>query len=261
MNLGELVTELRDNILHDRSDRVSGASDQLWSDATLVRYINEAERRFALQTLVLRDATTPEVTQVTIVAGQTEYTLHSSVIGIVSAKVEGDTADLARSGHGVLDTYRSPDPIFWDTSQFATLPPGKPLAFTTDETLSGDERSSTSVVTMRLWPKPSAAHDGTKVLLRVVRLPTKPLKLATSGALADAHQTPEIPMIHHLEMLDWAAYLALRIVDLDKGAPARAAEFRQSFEEHVRRARTTVMRKLFAPQPWGFGRSAWSWEK
>ena len=261
MNLGELVTELRDNILHDRSDQVSGASDYLWSNATLVRYINEAERRFATLSLILRDSTTPEVTQVPLVAGQTTYTLHPSVLGVISAKLAGDPADLARAGHGVLDTYRSPDPYFWDTSQFSTLPPGKPLAFTTDESVTADDRGSQSVVTLRVWPAPTADYAGVNVLLRVVRLPLNPLKLASDGTIASSRQVPEVPELHHLEMLDWAAYLALRIVDLDKGTPARAGEFRQSFEEHVKRARSVVMRKLFTPQPWGFGRAGFAWEK
>jgi hypothetical protein len=47
MELSDLLDELRNNILYDRSDSVSGDPDQLWSDATLVRYINEAQRRFA----------------------------------------------------------------------------------------------------------------------------------------------------------------------------------------------------------------------
>ena len=261
MNLGELITELRDNILHDRSDQISGTTDYLWSNTTLTRYINEAERRFAALSLVLRDGTTPEVTQVTLVAGQNEYTLHSSILGVISARLEGDPADLARSGHGVLDTYRSPDPYFWDTSQFTTLPPGKPLVFTTDETIAADDFGSQSVVTLRLWPAPTADYAGQKVLLRVVRLPLEPLRMASDGTLASSKQVPEVPELHHLEMLDWAAYLALRIVDLDKGSPARAAEFRRSFEEHVKRARSVVMRKLFTPQPWGFGRAGFAWER
>ena len=51
MNLGDLLEELRENILHDRSDRIAGDTDQLWSDRTLVRYINEAERKMAREAL------------------------------------------------------------------------------------------------------------------------------------------------------------------------------------------------------------------
>ena len=62
-------------------------------------------------------------------------------------------------------------------------------------------------------------------------------------------------------MLDWAAYLALRIVDVDAGMPSRANEFRASFEDHVKNARNSAMRKLFAPLQWGFGRNGFTWER
>ena len=57
MNLGELLQELRCNVLHDRSDQVAGGSDYLWSDETLVRYIDEAHRRFARRSWIIRDNT------------------------------------------------------------------------------------------------------------------------------------------------------------------------------------------------------------
>jgi hypothetical protein len=73
MKLGDLLSELRLNILNDRSDRIDGDSDYLWTDETLVRYINEAQRRFACRSLVIRDATTPEVVDVVLETGVTEY--------------------------------------------------------------------------------------------------------------------------------------------------------------------------------------------
>lgn len=252
MNLGELLDELRNNILHDRSDRIEGSSDYLWTDATLKRYINEAQRRFARKGLILRDGKTPEVTEVTLVTNQTEYTLHQSVLGVISAKLVGDPADLARAGHAALDTYRQPDSYYFDPSQLSSLQPGKPLAFSTDETLGADDNDSVGAISLRIYPAPTAAYNGQKIKLRVVRLPIDPL---TSNA-----QVPEIPEDHHLEMLDWAAYLALRIVDHDAGNPGRANEFRASFEDHVRNARNSAMRKLFAPLQWGFGRNGFTWD-
>ena len=63
MNLGELLSTLRGPILNDRSARVAGSSDYLWTDEQLVLFINEAQRRFAAKSLILRDGTTPEVTE------------------------------------------------------------------------------------------------------------------------------------------------------------------------------------------------------
>lgn len=253
MNLRDLLSELRNNILNDRSDSVSGDPDQLWTDATLVRYINEAQRRFATRGLVIRDNTTAEVVNVTLVAGVTEYTLHPAVIAVVSAKKSGETKDLVRTGHSVLNAYTTPSTDNWDLSLLATMPPGPPLAYTTDETLAEDDDGTISAVVLRIYPQPDAAAAGTVIKLRVIRRPLENLVVGNLSAV------PEIPVDHHIEMLDWAAYLALRIVDQDAGNMPRAEKFAASFEAHVQNARKLVLKKMFVPQGWGFGRGGWSW--
>lgn len=249
MKLIDLLSELRTNILNDRSARSSGASDYLWTDETLVRYINEAQRRFAVRSLILRDSSTPEVVKVTLKTGQSEYALHPSIIAVLSAKLPDRQRDLARSGHGVLTGATT----FTDTWDLVTTTPSCPQVFATDEQIVESDDGSTSAVSMRLYPAPSADFNNVVVSLRVVRKPIEDLVINNLTA------SPEIPADHHLEMLDWAAYLALRIVDHDAGDPRRAAEFAATFESHVQAARTMVMRKLFAPKPWGFGRGGWSW--
>lgn len=247
MNLSDLLSELRNNILHDR------ATPYLWSDATLVRYINEAQRRFAIKGLVIRDSSTAEVVNLTLVAGQTQYTLHSSIIAVISAKVSTLQNDLVRTGHFVLGGYNADNRITWD-STVDTVAPGPPLAYSTDEQVVEGDSGTVNAVSMRVYPVPSVAAAGTVINLRVVRKPIDDFTTANLGAV------PEIPEEHHLEMLDWAAYLALRIVDQDAGSPKRADEFAGAFEVHVIEARKLVMRKLFAPKSWGFGRGGWSWE-
>lgn len=253
MNLGELLSELRENILHDRSDRVSGSSDYLWSDATLVRYINEAQRRFARHSLCLRDSTNEDVTILRLKNGVDEYALHQSVIAVMSARMPPLTRDLARVGHSMLSGYRPPDTLWFDPVS-DTLPPGRPQAFSTDEGTVADDNDSAGVISMRMYPVPGPTEDGQTIRLRVVRLPVEPFVLSSKTSV------PEIPEDHHLEMLDWAAYLALRVVDHDAGDPARANEFRASFEAACLDARKSAMRKMFAPQPWRFGANGFAWE-
>jgi len=255
MQLGDLLAELRENILHDRSNRVAGDSDLMWSDATLVRYINEAQKRFAREGLVIRDANNGVTASLALQTDVDEYACHPSVLAVISARITGDQADLARTGHSALDQYRQPDPHFFDVNSLSRLESGKPLAFTTDEYLSEDSRGRSTAVTVRFYPTPNADYNGTEVKLRVLRMPVYDL------TTADMCAEPEIPEVHHLEMLDWAAYLALRVVDLDAGMPDRAMEFRASFEDHVRRARRAAMRKLFAPHHWGFGRNGFVWDQ
>lgn len=251
MKLSDLLDELRSNILNDRG-LSTGASDKLWSDTTLVRYINESQRRFARRGLVIRDATTPEVVQVKLQTSVDEYLLHPSIIAVMSARLTGEVRDLARTSHNVLNvTPQTTDN--WDMSLATTIAPNKPVAFTTDEQLTEDDDGTISTVTLKLFPAPSSDYNNVILNLRVVRMPLDDLTTSNLSAV------PEIPADHHLDMLDWAAYLALRIVDEDAGDPVRAKEFAQAFETHVQEARTLVMKKLFAPQPWGFGRNGWAW--
>src|SRR5579884_185955 len=237
MRVGDLLEELRENILHDRSDQVDGnASDRLWSDKTLVRYINEAQRRFCRRALILRDGSTPDVTQVELTAGVDQYALHPSVIAVLSCRRSTDRIDMTRAGHDAFSAYRVPDFRLFDPSTISNLPPGKPLAWSTDEELTADDEGSVTVVNLRLYPAPSSAFLD-NLQLRVLRLPLQDL------TVDDLEAIPEIPEQHHLEILDWAAYLALRIDDIDAGSSNRAKEFRDSFEDHVNTARKEMMRK------------------
>lgn len=252
MKLSDLLSELRVNILNDRSDRVAGSADYLWTDQTLVRYINEAQRRFARKGLVIRDASTAEVVQVKLLTGIDEYQLHPAILSVLSARLTSEVRDLARVSHDQLNlTPRTDDN--WDISLATSIQPGKPVAFTTDEEIAMDDDGSMSVVSLRIFPAPSADYNNTILRLRVARMPLDDLTPDNLSAI------PEIPSDHHLEMLNWAAYLALRIVDEDAGNPQRAIEFAQTFDNHVQEAREMVERKLFAPQPWGFGRNGWAW--
>lgn len=253
MTLQDLLDELARDMLRDRSDLMSGPDDYLWSDEQLVRYINEAENMLARQGLVIRDATTASVVQVTTVESIDQYTLHPSIVAVISAKFDGDPSDLARAGHSAFSTYHQPDPLFWDTAQLSTLPPGKPLAFSTDEQL--DKKSGkTGVVNMRVYPEPSADYAGLILKMRVCR---KPLKALT---LDDLEASPEVPEEYHLGLLDWAAYRALRNVDSDAGAVERADKYKEAFDAMVAQAKKDALRKLFAPLQWGFGNNGFSWE-
>ena len=250
MNLGELRKELRDNILHDRSDAAEGDSDLLWSDDTLNRYINQAQRRFARGSLILRTKD-DKYGLVRCVEGQAEYILDPLVIAVIGCKQGTDIADLARAGHSAFNQINQPDPYFFDPSSLSSIPPGKPVAFSTDEELVADDGDALQQVKLRIYPAPKAPSTD-DFHLRVIRLPNK---------LEDDEQECEIPEDYQLDMLDWAAYLALRIVDRDSEDAGRAKERRDAFEAAVKAAKNETMRKLFTPQQWGFGRNGFSWER
>lgn len=254
MTLDALLELLRESILNDRTDRTSGSSDYLWTDKTLVTFINEAQRRFAVKSFCLRDAATPECCRIKLVAGQAVYPVHKSVLSVMSAKRPEQEGDILRVGHSLFSQWRGTSERWADPANYTALQPGHPIAFSTDEAVNDIDGDSFEQISLRVYPRPSAAMEGEIVQLRVVRKPIETLTLSAKQA------TPEIPEDHHIEMLDWAAYLALRIVDDDAGSPVRAREFAQSFEASVTEGRKAAMRKMFAPTGWGFGRGGFSWD-
>jgi hypothetical protein len=256
MTLGELLLFLRESILNDRTDRTSGSSDYLWTDNTLVTFINEAQRKFAVESLILRDGTTDAATLVPLVVGQTIYDLHPAVIAVLSAQSLNSQVGLTRVGHSIFTMFRNPTDRWAEPGQYSVLPPGATQAFSTDEAVASNLTGNFSSITMRIFPAPSLASvtASPTIRLRVIRKPLIPFSLTRPD------QVCELPDDHHIEMLDWAAYMALRIVDDDAGNEGRAQEFVASFEDHVTKAKKLAMAKMFAPTGWGFGRGGFSWD-
>lgn len=288
MNLGDLLLTLRRDILHDRSDQVSGDEDHLWSDTTLIRNIDEAQRRFARHSLCIRDGTS-SVTRFTTVPYQQAYSVDPSIISIFSIRSLGNgfwvngvytggtydvtdplnpvfvpfaagtllqypaTADLVRGSHAARRRYDVIDGSYFDVNSMGSMNPGLPLVFDTDEFMV-NSNGSAGTVSVQLYPMPDKVYAGNVMQMRVSRLPIIRL---TPGSL---QTVPEIPEDYHMDMLDYAAYLALRITDHELGDPDRAKDFEASFDRNVEKARREILRKTFAPMPWGFGRNGFSYE-
>lgn len=249
MHIGELLEELREGILRDVSDVLvdDPQSDEgyaaiqdtlIWSDATLVRYIDRGYFRMAEEGYLLRDHTTEEVCRVTLVTGQEEYPLHPKILAVYSAEIE--RRPLARSSYGTLTGSWSN----MSAAAYAPLPfrEGVPLFFTTDQ--AND--------VLRVYPAPGAELDGHLVHLRVARLPMERLRLPPRGAVDPEYMVPEIPEQYHADILDWAAYLALRNHDVDGENLNRARSHRNSFERRVDQALRRHQIELFQPPRFTF---------
>lgn len=253
MKARDLLYVLRRGILNDRSNNAGASSDLLWDDELLITYMNEAYRRMAVEGLMLRDAITPEVTQVAMVAGQRDYALHEAVVSVLSARPQNSQFDLTRSDHPTLSSAPTINERMWDPEVTSNVQPSAPRAFTTDEGMQDMASGSLEQITLRLLPIPGTAQNGQILQLRVIR---KPLVMFSSAWM---DMTPELPEEWHMPMLDWAASLALRIVDDDAGSPARAAEFASTFEANVAKARNQILGKLNQGTGWQFGRGGFTW--
>lgn len=252
MTLDELLQELRVNVLRDRSDIIAGDTDSLWSDESLLRYIGDAERRFARRTLILRDSTTLETCRVMLKTGVTTYPLHRSVLSVISARLAGQPNDILRSGHALISQAQPPEFLTFDPTAPYTTAPGTPLAYYTDETLVF---ASQGTVALSVYPVPSATENNQFLQLRVIRLP-----LATYTP-ADLGVESELPEDYQLDALEWAAYRALRGFDADAGAPTSAEAHKAAFDEAVARAIKELKQKMFSNTGLRYGNNGFMWTR
>lgn len=243
MNYGDLLSELRNNILRDKSALVAGTQDTLWDDQTLLNYIGQATTIMARRTMALRDDTTPAITQLKLKLAVTEYPLDKRVLGVYSARFDQDSFDLGRIGHFQLNTYMPPDTLWFDINVSATLAPGRPQYYASDE----------SIQTIRVYPAPDAANVGKTIYLRVARLQLN------APSLDNLDASPEFFEEYHMYLLEWAAYRALSNHEIDGEDQGRADKHKQNFEDHIFQVREEVRRRAFAPMNFQFGRLGFAW--
>lgn len=252
MNRSDQLDELRGNILRDTSDLIVGDTDALWSDKTLLRYIKDAERRFARQTLILRDGHSASYCQITLRAAVREYALHELVIGVISARAAGQQTDLYRSGHALVQVPKSREILDFDTISNDTATTGAPQAIYTDETLVYASRGR---VTASIYPVPDAPAAGTVINARVIRLPKG------EYSLQQLDEESEIPEDYQLDVLQWAAYRAQGNHDGDAGSATSADRHKSAFDEAVARAIEELKRKVFVNTGLNYGQNGFTWER
>lgn len=206
MKLSELVQELRCNILRDTSSRVTSVDDPGniagetgWSDAALVRYINDAERTFARRTFCLVDSVGP-LTEVELIAGQSLYSLPRQVIRVLGVTVQGcalvEHSGLPEAGRGGVSD--------------------RPMYYGQDEQTQH----------LTLYPAPAERYEGS-ARLRVARYPRVEL------TLQELDREPEIPYEYHLDLLEWAAWRALRNHDVEVENFGKANGHKAAFNDAV----------------------------
>lgn len=236
MDLNGLLSELRRNILRDVSDAISAdEADFLWTDASLVTYINDAYFRFCHLTQYIQDASTPEVTEITLVEGVTQYTLHPSILTVLSVEL-GDLV-LPVISTDVYHGHR-PDIASFEKVRKETYPGVHAVVPDYD------------IGKLVIVGRPTAEDAGGVLKLRVTRYPLKEL------SLAEGTETPEIPSRFHLDMLEWAAYRTLRNHDADGENMAKASAHSTRFERAVEEVKQEFKHRKFARIEYD---TSWRW--
>jgi len=236
MDLNGLLSELRRNILRDVSDAISAdEADFLWTDASLVNYINDAYFRFCHLTQYLQDASTPEVTEIVLAEGVTEYTLNQAVITVMTAEL-GDLI-LPVISTDVYHGHR-PDIASFEKVRKETYPGVHAVVPDYD------------IGKLVIVGRPTAEDTGKVIKLRVTRYPLKELTLDEGTAI------PEIPSRFHLDMLEWAAFRTLRNHDNDGENMAKASAHSTRFERAVEEVKQELKMRKFARIEYD---TSWRW--
>jgi hypothetical protein len=92
--------------------------------------------------------------------------------------------------------------------------------------------------------------------LRVSRLPLVPFTNKTISLAS------ELPEDWQLDMLEWAAWRALRNWDLDAEDRKKADQHKTRFDDAVKECRHEVeIRKMHAPPTWSFGQGGFTYPR
>lgn len=223
MKLSELLAHVGGVMLDDRTDMLSGSSDNLVSDETIVRYLNAGEKILCRKAWVLTDDETPAVCEIALETGVTEYALHKSVLFVKSARLADSDVDLTRVGYddNRLRAVDISSPDYWDVNSSLTETTGRPSVFSTDS----------GVRKIRFGRPPSSTENGLKVNLSVVRTPIVLLDVN------DPEAEPEVDEDHHMTLATYAGAKCLQNPNIDSELRSQGREWMSEFNAAVREAK------------------------
>lgn len=198
MNVADFIAAFRS----DLADQAM--PEPLWSDADIVRYLNDAVQEANERALLTEDRTTPSVCSIAVVAGTATYALHPAVLQIKRATLDGRIITETS-----VEEQDACGPSDW-------------------ETRSGRAREY-------IFQPAAGVSPAT---IRLVRVPTEAGVIALTvyrGALkklsADIDTgRPEIPERYHERLKDWIYRCAYLKQDVDAMDKSKAADYEVAFE-------------------------------
>ena len=222
MKTSELIQFVAHDLLDDRTDMVSGESDELFSNATIARYLAEAERILARRAWVIEDgyACSNRASRIQLIENKFDYALDKSVLFVKSVRLSDSDIDLKRVGyddnrvHGAVVDY-------WNVNLPYIENAGRPSQFSTD--------MGTRVI--RVKQKPDATAAALKLQLVVVRMPINPISSATPD------NVPEVPEELHLALGSYAAGRCFNMPTVDANLRSLGKTYLAEFDAAVLEAK------------------------
>lgn len=195
MKVADFIEAFRDQV-------EDHAVPPFWSDAQIVRYLNEAVQEACERAKLIEDRLTPAVCTVTLAPDVSTYPLHPSVFEIKRVTFRGRPLD--ETSVEEMDA----DCPGWETLK------GLPRAYIFEQA------SGIRPANIRLVRTPTQADT---LALTVYRGALKPL-----SADRDTER-PEIPERFHENLMDWVLHRAYLKQDADTFDPTKAAESKALF--------------------------------
>ncbi len=222
MTVQELLTSFR-NLADD-----GAGEDAFWSDDEFFEYLTEAEEQFARDTQCIIDGFNTTYTDLTVTADSEWITPNSKVLSLERPTLASTGSRLSILNWRLMDTNRATaDDYKW--------------AFTNDaawETTTGTPRAIITDMDMtryRLYPIPTANDTITATVRRMPAV-----------AITGQNQTPEVPAIHHRELLYWCWFRAYSKQDAECFDPQAAASNFALWTGALVKAKRVYMRKYGA---------------
>lgn len=195
---------LEDIIAEFRRTMTDAALPYLWSDVEIISYLNSAIDEACERALLIEDRTTAACCQITLIAAQADYALHTKVIKVKRLTYAGRA--LTETSVEALDNE---DPL-WETRT------GEPRQYVL-----------TGKTGLRLVPTPTTATVAVidKIYLTVYRTP-----LVAFDSDSDTDDIPELPALYHLRLMPWIYRCALLKTDTETMNAPKALEHEAVFE-------------------------------
>lgn len=184
-----------------------------WSDAQVYGWLSEGQREACIRAKLIKDVSTASICEIDVSAGTATYQASELIIRIDAAFLVG--SDGNRASLSVIDRVEA-DRIFPDWR-------------TTADTPSAIIHEGTKLTLNRLPLEDATLH------LEVLRLPISDI---------NATAAPEIPAVHHEELVSWALYRALLIEDDDDEKPmGRWQKYLSRFESYFGKKPSADLRR------------------
>ncbi len=240
MKLSEMLEYTRSYLDDASVALIEGDNDQMWSDSTLVNFMNQAENLLCRRAWAIIEYGVAPAGTIVLATGKILYALHPSVLKIFDVTPSTQVAPLGRTTDDLL---RDPNPIggdAFDVGEAAaredTALTGATLAFASD---AGTRQ-------LRVYPEPTSTQNGIVCSMKIARLPI------TALTVDDVDAEPETDAQWHADICHYAVgkALVLPLVDADQKKEGR--DLIAQFMETIRQARQERVRAEMGTGRWAF---------